>query len=268
MEKSAAEGTPDLGRVPAYTLLFGLGKRTMRPGGIELTRWMLDALDIGREDRVVEFAPGVGVTTRMVLKLSPLSYTAVERDRESQKTVQRALLDGTHGECVVGKAEASGLEDGCASVVFGEAMLTMQTPPNKQRIVDEAYRLLKPGGRYGIHETRLVPEDLDESLKAEIEAALRDVLRVGARPLTEGEWRGLLEKSGFSVIRHEAAPMSLLKPHRMIQDEGLVGALRFMSRVVRKPAARRRIFEIRRVFKKYAKHLDAVSLVALRPQGE
>lgn len=37
---------------------------------------MLSALRVGPSDEVVEFAPGMGVTAR----LTPVSYTAVERD--------------------------------------------------------------------------------------------------------------------------------------------------------------------------------------------
>lgn len=266
MDSEKSDESANWGRVPAYTLLFELGKRTMRPGGMELTRHMLDGLGIGAGDRVVEFAPGMGATTRMVLERGPASYVAVERDRASQEAVQRSLLNGTEGRCVVGKAEASGLEEASASVVFGEAMLTMQTPGAKQRIVEEAYRLLEPGGRYGIHETCLVPEDVPEALKTEIEGALREVLRVGARPLTVAEWRGLLEEAGFSLESHEIVAMHLLEPRRMIQDEGLVGALRFVLRVLRSPAARRRLLAIRRVFKKYADHLDAVVFVAVKPE--
>ena len=46
-------------------------------------------------------------------------------------------------------------------MVFGEAMLSMQTAMHKEAILVEAARLLKPGGRYGIHELCLVPDDLE-----------------------------------------------------------------------------------------------------------
>ena len=90
--------TMDPEREPAFALLFHLGKMTMRPGGMELTRQMLDGLQIGEMDRVVELAPGRGATTRMVLRLSPQSYTAVERDRTSQQKVQEFLRNGELGQ--------------------------------------------------------------------------------------------------------------------------------------------------------------------------
>ena len=256
----------DLERVPAFVLLFQLGKMTMRPGGMELTRQMLDGLKISERDRVVELAPGRGATTRMVLELSPQSYTAVERDRTSQQEVQEFLRNGELGRCVLGKAQATGLEDGCASVVFGEAMLTMQTRAAKLEIAKEAFRLLEPGGRYGIHETCLVRHDLSAELKSEMEDELREALHVGARPLHLPEWHELLEEAGFSVRQSREAPMHLLEPRRMIEDEGFWGAARFGLRVISSPVARRRILGIRQTFNKYSEYINAAALIAVRPE--
>ncbi len=47
---------------------------------VDLTRRMLDALAISEQDRVVELAPGLGITARMVLRENPMQYCAVERD--------------------------------------------------------------------------------------------------------------------------------------------------------------------------------------------
>ncbi len=212
----------DFDLAPAFAVLFHLGKTTMRPGGMELTRRMLDDLQIGPRDNVVEFAPGRGATTRLVLEHSPQSYTAIERDSVSQEKMQKLLCHEKRGRCVVGTAQATGLEDGCASAVLGEAMLTMQSRAAKLQIVREAFRILQPGGRYGIHETCL-EEGVSAETKGEMEDALREVLRVGARPLATAEWRELLEETGFSIQKTHEAPMLLLEPRRMVQDEGLWG---------------------------------------------
>jgi 16S rRNA A1518/A1519 N6-dimethyltransferase RsmA/KsgA/DIM1 with predicted DNA glycosylase/AP lyase activity len=95
---------------------------------------MLDALIIGSEDHVVELAPGLGVTTRSVLTRKPASYTRVERDPAAAEHVRRLSPDAGI-QCRIGDAENTGLASGSATVVFGEAMLTMQPDPAKTRIV-------------------------------------------------------------------------------------------------------------------------------------
>jgi hypothetical protein len=224
---------------------------------------LLDQLAIDSSDDVVEFAPGLGVTAKMTLARRPRSYTAIERDRQAAATVE-SYLAGPSQRCVLGSAEDTGLPAASASVVYGEAMLSMQAPGNKSRIVAEAARLLIPGGRYGIHELCVVPDDVDQSVRDGIQRDLSDEIHVGVRPLTVAEWRSLLESLGFTVVAQQTAPMHLLEPARLVRDEGLFPAIRFAWNVALHPAARRRVMAMRKVFRKYREHLAAVTLVARR----
>ena len=167
--------------MPGHWLLARMGKRVLRPGGLELTRRMLDALDIRASDDVVELAPGLGVTARAALDREPRSYVGIERD------------------------EAAGT---CA-----------------------ATSAVKTGGVW---------------------SAARK------RPAA------LLAAQGFVVETQISAPMHLLEPRRFIRDEGLVRTLRFLWNVARTPAARRRIRAMRATFRRYAEHLAATAIVAVK----
>lgn len=256
-----------LEKMPGHWLLARMGKRVLRPGGIELTRQLLAALDIRERDDVIEFAPGLGATARITLAHHPTSYIAVERDRHAAATVEQ-LLTGPRQRCVIGTADATGLADASASVVYGEAMLSMQTATAKAQIIAEAARLLKAGGRYGIHELCLVPDDLDESVRIAIQQDLSREIHVGVRPLTRLEWRELLAAEGLQIVAEAVAPMHLLEPRRLLQDEGLLGATRFAWNVARNPQARQRVLGMRRVFRKYRDHLAAISLVGCKLEEE
>jgi hypothetical protein len=251
-------------KMPGHWVLARLGKRVLRPGGRELTEKLLTMLDIRPTDDVVEFAPGLGYTARQTLARGPASYTAVERDRNAAAVVSQ-LLHGPNQRCVTGTAEETGLEDATASVVYGEAMLSMQVPTAKQRIVGEAARLLCAGGRYGIHELCLRPDDVSQEVREAIARDLSDEIHVGVRPLTVMEWRELLAGAGFAVQAVELAPMHLLEPRRLVRDEGLWRALRFAFNVATHSAARRRVLKMRRVFRTYQQHLSAVAIVAVKP---
>ena len=91
-------------KMPGHWLLAQMGKRVLRPGGLELTRRMSDGLAIRASDHVVEFAPGLGATARLTLRHDPASYTAVERD-DAAAAIVRRFLHGDHQKCVVGPAE-------------------------------------------------------------------------------------------------------------------------------------------------------------------
>jgi ubiquinone/menaquinone biosynthesis C-methylase UbiE len=251
--------------MPGHWLLARLGKRVLRPGGRQLTGRMIEALNIRPSDAVVEFAPGLGETARLTLKQNPGSYTAVERDKDAAALV-RQLLQGPGQRCVVGLAENTGLPDASTTVVYGEAMLSMQTTLHKCEILQEACRLLKPGGRYGIHELCLIPNDLDESAKLAIQNELATAIHHGTRPLTIAEWRELLESEGFLIQTEAQAPMHLLEPWRIIQDEGMFGAFRFAFNLLCNREARRRVLAMRRIFSKYRDHLAAVMLVGQKTE--
>jgi hypothetical protein len=247
--------------MPGHWVLARLGKRVLRPGGIELTRQILSNLDIQPNDDVVEFAPGLGVTARITLRSRPASYTAIERDECAASKVRRYLA-GSSQKCIVGTAEETGLRSCCASVVYGEAMLTMQTKEQKRRIVKEAARLLKPSGRYAMHEICLIPDDIGDDVIAGVQKELAQVIRVGARPLRTAEWRALVESQGLRVTEEYTRPFALLEPSRLIRDEGVIGALRFGFNVLRLKDARRRVIKMRQTFRRLLPHLQAYALVA------
>jgi ubiquinone/menaquinone biosynthesis C-methylase UbiE len=257
------EWNPAWNKLPGHWVLARLGKRVLRPGGRKLTHRLLELLAIGPADEVVEFAPGLGESARATVARNPRSYTAVERDAGAAYIVA-GYLSESNQQCIIASAEATGLPADSASVLYGEAMLSMQPESTKARILHEASRILRRGGRYGMHELCLVPNDLDQSTRDQIAHDLSGEIHVGVRPLTADEWRALLTSESFVVQAEELAPMRLLEPTRILRDEGWLRAIRFLWNVLCNRSARRRVLEMRRVFRKHRAHLAAIVLVAVK----
>ena len=253
----------DASRMPAHWLLARLGKRVLRPGGVELTERLLEGVAIAPTDHVVEVAPGLGATTRLLLAAEPASYTGVDRDPASTDLVA-ALLDGPNRTVVQASAASTGLPDGSADVVFGEAYLTMQPHGQKQKIVAELARVLRPGGRFALHEVAFAPDDIDETARAEVAESLTSTIKVNVTPLTVRGWEELLTAQGFRVEHRHHAPLHLLEPRRLVADEGVAGAARFVANVARDGSARSRVVAMRRAMRSNAAHLQAYGLVATR----
>ncbi|MBN9616876.1 MAG: class I SAM-dependent methyltransferase [Acidobacteriales bacterium] len=260
-ELPGAGQNPD--KMQGHWVLARVGKRVLRPGGIELTRQMLHALAISHRDRVVEFAPGLGVTAGMVLEKHPQAYWGVEREPSAARQLQQRF--GAPGVRIVqASADQSGLPSACASMVYSEALLSMQTPQQKNRIVAEACRLLGAGGRYGIHELCLLPNNMPDHLRQEIQTEMSREIHVGVQPLCRDEWIRLFNQNGLKVTWSSEAPMRLLEPRRLLQDEGLLHSLGIAFRVATRPELGSRIRSMRRLFARYSKHLGAISLVGER----
>ena len=248
-------------KAPGHWVLARLGKRILRPGGVELTHAMLDKLALAPGDRVVEFAPGLGASTRLCLAKSVESYTAIDRDSDVLARLQARFKD-SRARFLLANAHATSLADGVATVVYGEAMLSMQTEPEKLRIIQEAARILAPRGRYALHELCAVPDDIDSAVLDEMQADLSRSVHHAVRLSTARRWRELLKSAGFTVVEELHSPMHLLEPRRILSDEGMPRALKILMNVCRDREARKRMLGMRAMFRKHHANLQAIALVS------
>lgn len=252
--------------VAGHWLLARLGKRVLRPGGVELTRTLLARAELADAD-VVELAPGLGRTATEILARHPRSYVGAEGDPDAANVVRGVLseLGVENGAVRVTDAASTGLPDASTDVVIGEAMLTMQGDATKHAIVAEAARVLRPRGRYAIHELALTPDTVSDEVSTDIRRSLARAIKVNARPLTIAEWSRLLVDHGLVVDHVATAPMALLQPRRLVADEGVLGALRFVRNVLVHSEARKRVLTMRRTFRRHRRQLAAVAIVAHKP---
>ncbi|WP_285033687.1 class I SAM-dependent methyltransferase [Mycolicibacterium sp. lyk4-40-TYG-92] len=247
--------------VAGHWLLARLGKRVLRPGGVHLTRALLADAAVSNAD-VVEFAPGMGRTAAEILARGPRSYLGVELDRDAADTV--ALVAG-QDNVRVGDAANTGLPGGSADVVINESLLTLHDRDVKEAIVAEAVRLLRPGGRYAVHELAMSPDTMAEA--ADIAGQLAGAALTKVRPMTVAEWEQLLTTAGLTVERVRIARAAPLALRRQIADEGVWGAISFDVKLARHREARRRVRQLRLSYARHRGHLAAVGLVASKPAG-
>lgn len=247
-----------------HWLFAKLGKRILRPGGRLLTARLLEQAKPASSDDIVELGPGVGATAEVLLRSNPHTYRGVDPNPEGRDAVKDILRRHPDAEYVVADAQDTGLPDASADLVVGEAMLTIQSQEAKHAIVAEAARLLRPGGRYAMHEMAWLPDFTDEERET-ARKELSRVIKVGARPLTLEGWTELLAAHGLVAEWHDRAPLHLLEPRRLISDEGLWGALRFWNNARRIPGARDRLKAMRQGFQLQGKLMGGIVILARKP---
>lgn len=256
---------PEEKRLQGHWLLAKMGKKVLRPGGLELTQRLISHAKPSAQDRIVEFGPGVGKTAEILLASEPDSYIGIDPNTEGEEQLLNILKDHDQAKLVHANAKDTTLSDDSCDLVVGEAMLTMHSNEEKLEIMSEAFRILAPGGRYAIHELGFQPDDVDPDVEKDVARALSRTIKVGARPLTMKNWKALLVQAGFDIEYEDKNPMQLLEPKRLIADEGLAGATRFIRNVKNNPAARERILAMRAVFRAHKENLTAVAFVARKP---
>src|SRR6476659_2445854 len=85
--------------VQGHWLLARLGKRVLRPGGVELTRTLLARAEVAGAD-VLELAPGLGRTAAEIIARRPRSYVGAEADPDAANVV-RGVVSGYAGHIEV-----------------------------------------------------------------------------------------------------------------------------------------------------------------------
>lgn len=180
----------------AVALVLG---ETYHPGGLALTRRLLNQLRLRPNDRVVDVASGPGATARLLAVDYDVTVDGVDLGEATVRSARAATAEAGLSAKVrfdVGDAERIPLPDGAFDSVVCECALC--TFPDKHRAAAELARVLRPGGRVGITDVTVADSGLPPELTtlAAWVACIAD-----ARPLAE--YRDILATAGLSTVHTE-----------------------------------------------------------------
>lgn len=174
------------------------------PGGLRLSRQLLDVLGLHPGHRVADVASGIGTTALLAVREYDAVVDGVDLSAANvARATEAAVAAGVADRCRFqhGDAEALPLSDGRYDAVVCECALC--TFPDKTSAVAELARVLRPGGRVGITDVTAHRDRLPVELTG-LDAWVACV--ADARPAEEYE--ALLTAHGLRVermARHDAA---------------------------------------------------------------
>ncbi|MGZ6210440.1 MAG: methyltransferase domain-containing protein, partial [Syntrophales bacterium] len=125
----------------------------------------------------------------------------LEKARENAKKI-----NSTNVEFRLGEIENLPLADNSVDAVISNCVINLS--PEKRRVFDEAYRVLKPGGRLMVSDIVLLRE-LPDVLKSSIEAYVGCL----SGAVLRNEYLGIIEAAGFrdvKVVGETSFPAELL----------------------------------------------------------
>ncbi len=196
------------------------------PGGLALTRTLVEHLGLTPGKRILDVATGRGTTARLIAAEHPvevdgvdLSESNVAHATEAAATTNLAARLRFH----TGDAERLPFADATFDAAVCECAFC--TFPDKPRAARELARVLRPGGRLGITDVTIAPPGLSGDLAglAGWVACLAD-----ARPLEEyGE---ILAAAGVRTVHTERHDDALA---RMVEEiDARLRALRMMRTAI------------------------------------
>ncbi len=188
---------------------------------------VLDVYTPGRDERAVDLGCGWG-TFSFALADRVREMVGVDFSEKSVALCERRLEREPHDNLrfVCADAGRTGLEGGAWDVVLAADLFEHLYPDDSMRVVAEAYRLLRPGGRFSVwtpHRGHVL-----EILKNHEILMKRDVSHVDYKSM--GRLTSMMREAGFEIERAYYAESHV---------PGLRVAERFLQRFV--PVLRRRI---------------------------
>lgn len=247
---------------PGHQVLAAAGKKMLRPGGKAATETLFEWATFQAGDTVLELAASFGYSSIALARRFGVKVIGVEKNPDSVTRARANIAAASlTGQVEIVEGDIFHLERISQQFdwVLAEAILTMQSPSGKAKIVSGICDRLKPGGKFLSHEL------LARNREAEIHQALSEVIRVNSTPLSESGWIAVCQNAGLQVEKYQTGQMGLLNLQRMLEDEGFVGTVKILWNVLSKAQMRDRVLAMRRVFQKFDRDLGYIVFCAQKP---
>ena len=247
-----------------HKFLARLGKTRLRPGGKKATEWLFKQAEFTPQSRVLEIACNMATTSIDIAKRFNCHIIGIDMDKSALAKAKQNVIKNNVSQLVdIQQADASKLPfaDNSFDVVINEAMLTMYADKAKARLINEYFRVLKPGGKLLTHDIMLVNPENSQDVMAQIHNAIN----VNAQPMSHDEWINLFSTIGFINIKSEHAAMTLMSPRGMITDEGFFGAIKIVGNALHKQN-RPQFIKMFKTFRKNKKSLNYIAICSVKPK--
>jgi ubiquinone/menaquinone biosynthesis C-methylase UbiE len=219
-----------------------LGIEVLHPGGLEMTRELAELCRIGKGSMVLDVASGTGASACYLAESFGASVVGIDN---SDYMVERARKKA-HGrnlgvEFRKGDAHDLPVADGTFDVVISECTTCLL---QKQKAIGEMVRVVKPGGRVGIHDICWrgnTPEDVKQRL----------VQLEQESPETLTGWIRLFEEAGLINVQATDKSNTIHAWSREIRKRlGMAAEVKIFLRVLMKwgLSGLKGVYESERIF--------------------
>lgn len=221
---------------------------TKHIGGLEATEAVLELCHISNGKYVLDVGCGVGVTPIFIAKKYGCRVVGVDLsegmiERSNERAKRERVTDRV--EFQVADAQDLPFDNNNFDAVITESVTAF--PEEKQKAINEYVRVTKPGGYVGLNESTWLKVPPPPEL---IAWASQD-LGANVKPLTSGEWVGLMEATGLREMVVKTYKINVKDEARGIYRRyGFRGMMcilfRMLSLYARNPAYRKFVKEVRK----------------------
>ncbi|MBH8555227.1 class I SAM-dependent methyltransferase [Nostocaceae cyanobacterium CENA357] len=243
-----------------HEVLAAAGKKYLRPGGRIATEKLFQWANFQPGETVLELASSFGYSAISLAQRYDVKVVGIEKNPDSVARARENIrAAGLENQIEIIEGDIFHLDHipGKFDYVLAEAILTMQSPPGKAKLLTAIHNRLKPGGKFLSHE--LLASDKEEQIHVD----LARTIRVNSTPLSEANWIAAFTTAGLQVQKHQTSPINLLNLGRMFQDEGIFNTIQILWNILTHKSIRQRVLEMRQVFNKYSQELGYIIVCAV-----
>jgi len=199
---------------------------SLHPGGLETTKQLIGLCGIRQGAAVLDVASGTGETACFLATAVKAHVVGVDRSSEMIRRAEAKVSErGTEATFLIADATSLPFHDAEFDAAICECTLCLL---DKQAVLREMVRVVRPGGRVGMHDLYW-KNGATGSLKRTLEEV------EGERPETFGGWRRLFEDAG--LVRITAVDKSDVMTRWMRESRrqlGWTGQLRLTLKIIRR----------------------------------
>ncbi|MFH1240385.1 MAG: methyltransferase domain-containing protein [Candidatus Diapherotrites archaeon] len=204
MCENASEKFEDL-KNPYFDLQSKVGI-SKHVGGLKGTLDLVKLCRIKKESHILEIGCGVGKTTCYLAENIGCKIIAVDLSPEMiQRAKERAQKKNLLDKIRFKESNAMQLPfpDNTFDAVISESVTAF--PEDKQKAINEYYRVLKSGGFVGLNETTWIKTPTEDIRKFAYDSA------GGVKPESRERWIELMENSGLKMTSIKVMKMKMLE---------------------------------------------------------
>jgi ubiquinone/menaquinone biosynthesis C-methylase UbiE len=222
-----------------------IGISVLHPGGYKATKQLCSMLGLRKEHRVLDLACGSGTSSIFINKHHGCSVTGIDLSPELIAKAQKKNRHNEKLQFMTGDARKLPFPDASFDAVIAQAFFILID--DKDTVLNEIYRVLKPGGHFGSLELSWFMAPTKKAYNELLDKTCHDFI---PRVKPFAGWEDLFASKKFLITGLMQKPMTQ-GMGSMLAAEGPVNFFRIMRIMLGSAAVRRKMTAVQKTFSKY-----------------
>lgn len=225
-----------------------IGIKVLHPGGYQATEKLSSLCQLNENSHVLDLACGAGTTSIYLSAKYNCKVSGIDISKNLIDSANKSLEKSDKQHKIsfeVADAFNIPYEDNTFDTVIAQAFFILID--KKEKVLDEIYRVLKPGGYIGSLELGWFKTPTKEAFDELVEKACDTMI---PRMLKFEEWELFFESKKLTHIKTYKYPMpaGMIK---LMKTEGLVNFIGIMLKMMGNKKNRKRMMNVQKTFSKY-----------------